>query len=135
MVMLHTGHKRRNGQTNGGHVEPRDESTLGTGALNGETAMGPTLARSNREGTICDVHGHGATHVGCETSSEESIESPMGWPEDGDNYPWLSARHVNTLIERELQQQQTEWTIDIPDGAGSFEELKLEPLPRIEAGH
>ena len=115
--------------------KPRGKSNKGIDMLEGNTSSGPTIVRNNHVGTACEVYDHSSTtHVDCETSAKETNGLLTGMEGTEDDFPWFSAGNIRKWIELELQQPRRAWTIDRYDGAGSFKELKTEPLPKAEAG-
>ena len=126
------------GQRNGDSGVPREETTEKTRMLEGEEDLGPTTVRSNRAGTTSDVYVHdGATHVGCKSSTKETMESPVSRKGIKDDYPWYythnNLKHKNADVWRHAQQSyviakelitDTESTTQQPDHEKSKEKPK-----------
>ena len=128
-------HQRQGEQFQFKQSKPRGKSDNGIDVLKGNELPGPTIVRNNHVGTTCEVYDHSSTtHVDCETSAKEMVELPMGTEGTEEDYPWYSAANIRKWIEIEWAQPKRSWTIDNHDGAESFKELKMEPMPRGNAG-
>ena len=51
-----------------------------------------------------------------------------------EEYPWYSAINIRKWIEIELEHPKRSWTIDNYEGAESYVELGVKPVPRKDAG-
>ena len=117
------------------HEEPRGESDEVIGMLEGKALSELTIVRNNHVGTTFEVYDHsGTTRVDCEASAKEPNELLEGMEGMEEDYPWYSASSIKKWNIVELGRPRQSWTIDNYDGAESFEELGIEPVPRENAG-